>query len=85
LGEREINSIREGKNIETEIFFIKPFAAFGRNNMGTEFISDTQTKVIFSNVSKIKYPLNFLLLFVEKSIAKDMNTSLVVLKNILEA
>lgn len=37
-----------------------------------------------SNASTLKYPLNFLLLFVEKGIAKDMDKSLSVLKNILE-
>jgi Polyketide cyclase / dehydrase and lipid transport len=83
-GEKEIKSITEGKKIETEIRFVKPFTAVGHTNMVTETVSDTQTKVIFSNTSNLKYPLNFLLLFVEEKIAKDMDTSLSTLKNILE-
>ena len=84
VGEKEIRMISEGKRIETEIRFIKPFVVVGHTSMTTESISGNQTKVIFSNASTLKYPLNFLLLIVEKGIAKDMDTSLSVLKGILE-
>ena len=84
VGEKEIKRIEEGKKIETEIRFIKPFTAVGHTNMVTEPVAVNQTKVIFSNTSKIIYPLNILLLVVEKGIAKDMGISLLALKNILE-
>lgn len=83
-GEKEILSILEGKRIDTEIRFVKPFTAVGYTSMVTEPVSDTQTKVTFGNASTLKYPLNFLLLVVEKGIAKDMDTSLATLKDILE-
>jgi hypothetical protein len=83
-GEKEIKFISEGKRIETEIRFIKPFRVTGQTNISTEPVSAGQTKVIMSNASTLKYPLNFLLLIVEKGIAKDMNTSLLTLKNFLE-
>jgi hypothetical protein len=83
-GEKEIMSVSEGKKIDTEIRFIKPFAVVGHSNMVTEPMPNDHTKVIFSNASTLKYPLNFLLLFVEKGIAKDMEISLSTLKNILE-
>ena len=83
-GEKEIKAIVEGKTIETEIRFVRPFTAIGYTNMGTEPVSGNQTKVTFSNSSKIKYPFNIMLLMVEKHIAKDMATSLSTLKNILE-
>lgn len=83
-GEKEIMAITEGKIIETEIRFIKPFAVVGYTNMSTAVVTDNQTKVTLSNSSTLKYPLNILLLVVEKGIAKDMNISLTVLKNILE-
>jgi hypothetical protein len=83
-GEKEIISIVEGKKIETEIRFIKPFAVTGHTAMETETISGTQTKVTFHNSSTLPYPMNFLLLFVENGIAKDMERSLLCLKNILE-
>ena len=84
VGEKEIKNIVEGKKIETEIRFIKPFTAVGCTNMVTDPVSGNQIKVIFSNASTLKYPLNILLLVVEKGIAKDMAISLSVLKTILE-
>lgn len=52
--------------------------------MTTTTISDKQTKLVFSNSSRLPYPLNFMLLFVEKNIAKGMDESLINLKAILE-
>lgn len=83
-GEKEIKFISDSNKIETEIRFIKPFAAVGYTNMSTEAVSPGRTKVISSNRSKIKYPFNILLLMVEKVIAKDMDLSLLTLKSILE-
>lgn len=84
-GEKEILSITEGKKVETEIRFVKPFTAVGHTNMTTEALSDNETRIRFSNASTLKYPLNFLLIFVEKGIAKDMDASLSRLKAILES
>jgi hypothetical protein len=83
-GEKEIVHLSQGKSIETEIRFMKPFVAVGHTSMVIESLSAYQATVIFSNTSTLKYPLNFLLLFVENGIAKDMDTSLSVLKDILE-
>ncbi len=83
-GEKEIMAISEGKSIATEIRFIKPFTLVGYTNITTEAVTDSQTKVTLSNASTLKYPLNFLLLFVKKGIAKDMDESLSKLKAILE-
>jgi hypothetical protein len=84
-GEKEIMFISEGNRIETEIRFVKPFTAIGQTNMTTEAISENQTKVTSSNSSKLNYPLNILIPMVEKGLGKDMDTSLVALKNILES
>lgn len=83
-GEQEIKAITEGKNIETEIRFVRPFTSTAYANMITEAVSDTQTKVIWSNASTMKYPLNIMLSGIEKILAKDMDTSLMNLKAILE-
>ncbi len=83
-GEQEIKAITEGKSIETEIRFVRPFAGIAYANMVTEFVSDKQTKVTWSNKSKMKYPMNMMVSMVEKMLAKDMDTSLSTLKNILE-
>ncbi len=83
-GEQEIKTIIEGKSIETEVRFIRPFVAIAYVKMTTESVSENQTKVSWSNASKMKYPLNIMLPMIEKMLAKDMDTSLENLKNILE-
>lgn len=84
VGEKEIKQIVEGKSIESEIRFTKPIHARSTMIMETEPLSDNQTKVYWSNKGILNYPLNILVPMVEKSVAKDMDISLVNLKNILE-
>ena len=50
----------------------------------TEPVSAVQTKVTLSNASTLKFPFNIMLLMIENHIAKDLDTSLSVLKTILE-
>jgi hypothetical protein len=83
-GEQEIKTITEGKSIDTEIRFVRPFAGIAYVNMSTEAITDNQTKVSWSNVSKMTYPMNIMVSMIEKMLIKDMNTSLGNLKRILE-
>ena len=84
VGEKEIKNIIEGKSIETEIRFVKPMAARATVIMETESISDQQTKVTWSNAGTLKYPVNILIPVMEKHVAKNMDTSLLTLKDILE-
>lgn len=83
-GEQEIKAITEGKSIDTEIRFVRPFAGLAYVNMSTEAIADNQTKVSWSNVSKMTYPMNIMVSMIEKMLVKDMDTSLGNLKRILE-
>lgn len=83
-GEKEIKNIIEGKEIEMEIRFTKPMTASAKIIMETESLSDTQTKVSWSNAGTLKYPLNILIPMIRKSVAKGMDISLSTLKNILE-
>lgn len=83
-GEQEIKAITEGKSIDTEIRFVRPFAGLAYVNMSTESVSDNQTKVSWSNVSKMTYPMNIIISMIEKMLVKDMDTSLGNLKRILE-
>lgn len=84
VGEKEIMNIIEGNRIETEIRFIKPMRISARVIMETESLSDNQTKVNLINAGTLKYPLNIMIPLAEKNFAKDMDTSLSTLKNILE-
>lgn len=83
-GEQEIKAIAEGKNIETEIRFVRPFAGVAHAKMTTESLSGNQTKVTWNTSSNMKYPLNIMLPMIVKMLEKDMGISLTTLKNILE-
>jgi hypothetical protein len=52
--------------------------------METESITDNQTKLHWTNAGTLKYPVNIMIPMMEKSVAKDMDTSLSTLKSILE-
>jgi len=84
VGEKEIKNIIEGKRIETEIRFVKPMAVTASIIMETASLSDNQTKVSWSNAGVLKYPLNIMIPMMEKHVARDMDSSLSTLKNILE-
>lgn len=84
VGEKEIKRIVEGKRIETEIRFVKPMRVTASVIMETESVSGNQTKVYFSNGGTLAYPLNIMIPIAEKNFAKDLDTSLATLKNMLE-
>lgn len=83
-GEKEIKDIIEGKRIETEIRFVKPMRAVAHIIMEMESLPDNQTRVSWSNAGMLNYPLNILVPMLERHVAKDMDTSLLTLKSILE-
>ncbi|MFZ4400164.1 MAG: SRPBCC family protein [Bacteroidales bacterium] len=85
-GEQEIIKIEEGKRIDIEVRFLRPFSAIANTPFITESEADNQTKVKWGMSSKMKYPLNIMLLFMnaEKMLGNDMLISLTNLKNILE-
>lgn len=83
-GEQEITALAEGEKIETEIRFIRPFKGIAQANFHTETIDGNRTKVVWSNTSAMQYPMNIMIAPIEKMLAKDMDTSLRNLKNLLE-
>jgi len=83
-GEKEIISITEGKRIETQIRFVRPMKTTADIIMEMEALSDTQTKVNLINTGKLPYPMNIFIPIAEKKFPKDMNESLVELRNLLE-
>jgi hypothetical protein len=83
-GEKEIINLVEGKRIETEIRFVKPMRTSASIIMEMESLSDNQTKVHWSNAGSLKYPVNIMIPMMQKHVAKDMDSSLATLKDILE-
>lgn len=85
-GEQEIKKITEGKRIDYELRFIKPFESTEQTYMATEPVSENQTKVKWGFNGRMNYPMNLMLLCMdmEKMVGDDLQTGLNNLKNILE-
>lgn len=83
-GEQEIKRIAQGKQLDIEIRFEKPFESKGDVHMITEEVSPTQTKVKWGMQGRNKYPMNFMNLFMDNLLGRDLNTGLSNLKTILE-
>jgi uncharacterized protein YndB with AHSA1/START domain len=85
-GEQEITKIDEGRRIDIELRFEKPFKGISESSMSTASISPTQTKVTWRFHSKMPYPMNGVMLFMnmDKMLGDQVNGSLKNLKNVLE-
>ena len=82
-GELELIRFEEGKTIETEIRFIRPFVSKAYSNYYLEAVSENETKITWTNESEMKYPMNILLPMVKNMLVKDMETSLQRLNQVL--
>jgi len=85
-GEQEIKAIDEGKRIDFELRFIKPFEATEPAYMITESIDNNTTKVKWGFSGHMDYPMNLMFLFMdfEQIIGDDLQTGLNNLKVIQE-
>jgi hypothetical protein len=85
-GEQEIKKITEGKRIDYEIRFIKPFAGVANAYLTLDSTTNNATIVNWGFDSKMKYPMNLMLLFMnmEKMVGNDLATGLSTLKKVLE-
>ena len=83
-GEQEIIGIKEGEREDIEVRFKRPFEGVAKMFLSTDSIAPDQTKVIWSSTGGNPYPLNLMHLFIEGMLSKDIETSLVTLKGILE-
>ncbi|HLP53491.1 MAG TPA: SRPBCC family protein [Fluviicola sp.] len=85
-GEQEIKRIVEGERIESELRFLKPFAAVANGYMTTTPVSENETRVAWGFNSRMNYPMNILLvaMSMEKVLAKDFDEGLSNMKKIIE-
>jgi len=83
-GEQEITKITEGERVDVEVRFIRPMEGIAFTPITTETVADNQTKVKWGMKGKSKYPLNFINLFMDNLLGKDLESSLSTLKTILE-
>ncbi len=83
-GEQEIIKITDGERIDVAVRFKKPMEGIAYTPIITEAVSANQTKVKWGMKGFNKYPMNFINLFMDKMLGKDLDSSLVMLKGILE-
>jgi len=86
-GEQEIKTIKDNERIDMEVRFVRPFKGISDTYMTT--VADNlpdKTKVKWGFSSKMNYPLNIMLLFMnmDKLLGNDIEISLGNLKAILE-
>ncbi len=70
--------------MDIEVRFVKPFEGIATVPIITEAVSENQTKIKWGMKGKSLYPLNFMNLFMDGMLGKDMEVSLATLKSILE-
>lgn len=85
-GEQEIREIEPGKGIAVELRFLEPWEGIAHARMETEESGDDNTLVKWGFESKMPYPMNIMLLFVDMNemMGKDLETGLNNLKATLE-
>jgi hypothetical protein len=85
-GEQTIVDIRDGERIDFKLHFIEPWEGYADAYMTTTPLSENQTKVTWGFGSRMPYPFNLMLLFMdmEELVGKDFETGLANLKKILE-
>ncbi|QNA46097.1 SRPBCC family protein [Lacibacter sediminis] len=84
VGEQEIIELKEGESMKVELRFKKPFE--GTNYAINTFtsVADNQTKVTSTFTGKSPYPMNFMNLFMDMVLGKDMEKNLSNMKVNLE-
>jgi uncharacterized protein YndB with AHSA1/START domain len=85
-GEQEIKAIEEGKKVEYEIRFEKPFKSVAKSVMMAESAGNSSTKISWGFQGCMSYPMNVMKLFMnmEKNIGNDFGIGLQNLKTVLE-
>jgi hypothetical protein len=86
VGEQEIKKLDDGKRIDTELRFKKPFESSSNAYMTFEDAGAAQTKVKWGFSGEMPRPMNVMLLFMnmDKEVGKDFDAGLANLKSILE-
>ncbi|MGC4035464.1 MAG: SRPBCC family protein [Chitinophagaceae bacterium] len=85
-GEQELMGLQNNKQVDIEVRFIRPFAGISQTPFYLESLAGNQTKLTWGISSTMKYPMNAMLLFMnmDNLLGKDMETSLQLLKTLLE-
>ena len=85
-GEQTIAKITEGERVDFDLHFIKPFEGIAKAYMSTTASAENQTTVKWAFESKMPYPMNLMLVFMnmDNMLGADLEKGLLNLKNNLE-
>ncbi|HTJ48300.1 MAG TPA: SRPBCC family protein [Cyclobacteriaceae bacterium] len=85
-GEQEIIKIKDGERIDYELRFYKPFEGKANAWLNISSLAENQTKVqwVFSGLRNYPMRIMHIVLNLKKALGKDLQTSLISLKNVLE-
>ncbi|MFI5153819.1 MAG: SRPBCC family protein [Chitinophagales bacterium] len=86
-GDETIVRVVEGREIDIELHFIKPFDRWANSWLITDSVGNDQTKIRWGFKGTIKYPLNTILIFVnlEKVLGEQLSAGLSNAKQWLES
>jgi hypothetical protein len=83
-GEQEIVNLIHNEQVDLRIKFIRPFESTMNGSTFTKSMPSGNTKVTSAVYGVSKYPMNFMNLFMDGMLGKDMDTNLNNLKTVLE-
>lgn len=83
-GEQEIKTIVEGKRLDIELRFKRPFESTANAFMFTDEVSPTQTRVTWGMEGRSSYPMNLMNIFMDSMLGNTIHESLEIMKSKLE-
>ena len=85
-GIQKITKLQEGKLLETQLLFLRPYKSLSLNYMAVKELEPERTKMVWGVKGVHRFPASVLMLFygMERAIGKDFETGLQNLKRILE-
>lgn len=85
-GIQKIVKVREGKLLETQLLFLRPYKTLALNYMAVKEIEPERTKMVWGVKGVHKFPASVFMLFygIDRAIGKEFEIGLQNLKNHLE-
>lgn len=86
VGEQEIKGMTEGKRLDYELRFMKPFESTSKAYLTTDAAADSSTKVTWGFEGNMPYPMNLMTLVMnmDEAIGNDLEVGLNNLKKVME-
>ena len=83
-GEQEIRNLRQDEAVDMELRFKRPFENTATTSMQLAPVSGASTKLKWEMRGRNPYPMNLFNLLIDGMLGKDMESSLINLKTLLE-